>query len=62
MAKNVTMKKGETIIKCSEDHIEHFQNNGFALDDQKPVIKKAEKTKETKEKEILHMTLLKIPL
>ena len=36
------MKKGETIIKCSEDHIEHFQNNGFALDDQKPVIKKAE--------------------
>ena len=51
MAKNVSMKKGETIIKCSEDHIEHFQNNGFALDDQKPVIKKAEKTKETKEKE-----------
>ena len=27
--KNVIMKKGETIIKCSEDHIEHFQNNGF---------------------------------
>ena len=52
MAKNVTMKKGETIIKCSEDHIEHFQNNGFALDDPTPVIKKAEKTKETKEKEL----------
>ena len=25
MAKNVTMKKGETIVKCSEDHIEHFE-------------------------------------
>lgn len=25
MAKNVTMKKGETIIKCSEDHVEHFK-------------------------------------
>ena len=25
MAKNVTMKKGETIVKCSEDHIDHFE-------------------------------------
>lgn len=52
MAKNVTMKKGETIIKCSEDHIEHFEKNGFTIGDLKPVIKKAEKTKETKEKEL----------
>ena len=43
MAKNVTMKKGETIIKCSEDHIEHFQNNGFTLFDEKAVVKKTEK-------------------
>lgn len=52
MAKNVSMKKGETIIKCSEDHIEHFQNNGFVLYDEKSVAKKTEKAiKETKEKE-----------
>ena len=25
MAKNVTMKKGESIIKCVEDHVEHFE-------------------------------------
>tara|TARA_R100001460_G_scaffold535_4_gene2610 strand:+ start:2993 stop:3154 length:162 start_codon:yes stop_codon:yes gene_type:complete len=53
MAKNVTMKKGETIIKCTEDHIEHFQKNGFAVKDQKSVSKKADKEiKETKEKEL----------
>ncbi len=52
MAKNVSMKKGETIIKCSEDHIEHFTNNGFVLLDEKAVDKKTEKAiKETKEKE-----------
>ena len=51
MAKNVTMKKGETIIKCSEDHVEHFQSNGFAVHDSKSVTKKTDKTKETKEKE-----------
>ena len=52
MAKNVSMKKGETIIKCSEDHIEHFENNGFTLFDEKAVVKKTEKAiKETKEKE-----------
>ena len=49
MAKNVTMKKGETIIKCSEDHIEHFENNGFTLGNEKAVVKKTEKIKETNE-------------
>jgi uncharacterized membrane protein len=49
MAKNVTMKKGETIIKCSEDHIEHFKNNGFTLEDEKAVVKKTGKSKETNE-------------
>ena len=51
MAKNVTMKKGETIIKCSQDHVEHFENNGFAVHDTKSVLKKTDKIKETKEKE-----------
>ena len=49
MAKNVTMKKGETIVKCSEDHIEHIQNNGFVLLNEKSVAKKTEKPKEEKE-------------
>ena len=31
MAKNVTMKKGETIVKCSEDHIDHFEKNGLVI-------------------------------
>ena len=49
MAKNVTMKKGETIIKCSEDHIEHFEKNGFKMVNKKSVAKKTEKPKEEKE-------------
>jgi len=49
MAKDVTMKKGETIIKCSEDHIEHFQKNGYTLGNEKAVVKKTEKIKETNE-------------
>tara|TARA_Y100001938_G_scaffold32387_1_gene44237 strand:- start:355 stop:513 length:159 start_codon:yes stop_codon:yes gene_type:complete len=43
MAKQVTMKKGEDIIKCSEDHIEHFESNGYTLEGQKKVVKKSEK-------------------
>ena len=46
MAKNVTMKKGETIIKCSQDHVEHFESNGFAIHDTKSEPKKTDKTKE----------------
>tara|TARA_B100000513_G_scaffold189499_1_gene113256 strand:+ start:316 stop:468 length:153 start_codon:yes stop_codon:yes gene_type:complete len=49
MAKNVTMKKGETIVKCSEDHIEHFEKNGFKMVNEKSVSKKTEKPKEEKE-------------
>tara|TARA_R100000654_G_scaffold64124_1_gene91606 strand:+ start:435 stop:593 length:159 start_codon:yes stop_codon:yes gene_type:complete len=43
MAKQVTMKKGNDIIKCSEDHIEHFESNGYTLEGQKKVVKKSEK-------------------
>jgi hypothetical protein len=49
MAKNVTMKKGETIVKCSEDHIDHFEKNGFKIVNEKSVSKKTEKPKEEKE-------------
>tara|TARA_R100000664_G_C2755534_1_gene143255 strand:- start:1084 stop:1251 length:168 start_codon:yes stop_codon:yes gene_type:complete len=55
MAKQVTMKKGETIIKCSEDYIEHFENNGFTLEGDKiKVAKKSEKMvkQEDNEKEV----------
>ena len=43
MAKQVTMKKGNDTIKCSEDHIEHFESNGYTLEGQKKVAKKSEK-------------------
>ena len=49
MAKNVTMKKGETIVKCSEEHIDHFEKNGFKMVNEKSVSKKTEKPKEEKE-------------
>ena len=49
MAKNVTMKKGETIVKCSEDQIDHFEKNGFKMVNEKSVAKKTEKPKEEKE-------------
>ena len=49
MAKNVTMKKGETIVKCSEDHVDHFEKNGFKIVNEKSVSKKTEKPKEEKE-------------
>ena len=49
MAKNVTMKKGETIVKCSEDHVDHFEKNGFKMVNEKSVSKKTEKPKEEKE-------------
>ena len=49
MAKNVTMKKGETIVKCSEDHIAHFEKNGYKMVNEKSVSKKTEKPKEEKE-------------
>tara|TARA_Y100001951_G_C11038179_1_gene128740 strand:- start:336 stop:488 length:153 start_codon:yes stop_codon:yes gene_type:complete len=49
MAKNVTMKKGETIVKCSEDHIDHFEKNGYKMVNEKSVSKKTEKPKEEKE-------------
>ena len=51
MAKQVTMKKGDNIIKCSEDHIEHFQNNGFTLEGEKKVTKKSEKMVKQEDKE-----------
>ena len=49
MAKNVTMKKGESIIKSVEDHVEHFEKNGYKVHDEKAVSKKVEKPKEEKE-------------
>ena len=49
MAKNVTMKKGESVIKCSEDYVEHFEKNGYKVHDQIAVVKKTETPKEEKE-------------
>ena len=49
MAKNVTMKKGQSVIECSEDYVEHFEKNGYKIHDQKAVVKKTEKPKEEKE-------------
>ena len=49
MAKNVTMKKGESIVKCLEDHIEHFEKNGFKMVNDKKASKKVEEPKEEKE-------------
>ena len=49
MAKNVTMKKGESIIKCVEAHVEHFEKNGYKVHDEKAVVKKVEKPKEENE-------------
>lgn len=51
MAKQITMKKGEDIIKCSEDHIEHFESNGYTLEGEKKVTKKTEKVVKQKDKE-----------
>jgi len=51
MAKQVTMKKGEDIIKCSEDHIEHFQNIGYTLQGEKKGVKKIEKVVKQENKE-----------
>ena len=51
MAKQVTMKKGNNIIKCSEDHIEHFQSNGYTLEGEKKVTKKSEKVLKQEDKE-----------
>ena len=50
MAKQVTMKKGEDIIKCSEDHIEHFESNGYTLEGKKKVVQKTEKVIKQEEK------------
>ena len=49
MAKNVSMKKGESIIQCVQDHVEHFEKNGYKVHDKKAVVKKVEKHKEEKE-------------
>ena len=43
MAKQVTMKKVEDIIKCSEDYIEHFEKAGYTLEGKKKVVQKTEK-------------------
>jgi len=51
MAKQVTMKKGNDTIKCSEDHIEYFQNNGFTLEGEKKVTKKSEKVVKQEDKQ-----------
>tara|TARA_S200000501_G_C20522261_1_gene611858 strand:- start:189 stop:347 length:159 start_codon:yes stop_codon:yes gene_type:complete len=50
MAKQVTMKKGEDTIKCSEDHIEHFEKAGYTLDGEKKVVKKSEKVVKQEDK------------
>ena len=49
MAKNVTLKKGETIVKCTQDYVEHFEKNGFKLHEEKAVTKRNTKPKEEKE-------------
>ena len=43
MAKQVTMKKGEDVIKCSEDYVEHFEKAGYTLEGKKKVVQKTEK-------------------
>ena len=50
MAKQVTMKKGEDIIKCSEDYIEHFEKAGYTLEGKKKVVQKTEKVIKQEEK------------
>ena len=51
MAKQVTMKKDEDIIKCSEDHIEHFEKMGYTIGGEKKVTKKNEKVVKQEDKE-----------
>ena len=51
MAKQVTMKKGEDVIKCSEDYVEHFEKAGYTLEGEKKVTKKSEKVVKQKDKE-----------
>jgi len=50
MAKQVTMKKGEDIIKCSEDYVEHFEKAGYTLEGKKKVVQKTEKVIKQEEK------------
>jgi|TARA_A100001388_G_scaffold54303_1_gene37166 hypothetical protein len=50
MAKQVTMKKGEDVIKCSEDYVEHFEKAGYTLEGKKKVVQKTEKVIKQEEK------------
>ena len=50
MAKQVTMKKGEDVIKCSEDYVEHFEKAGYTLEVKKKVVQKTEKVIKQEEK------------
>ena len=49
MAKQITMSKDAMIIRCSEDHIEHFKNLGYK--EQNNTSKKSEKMLKPKEEE-----------
>ena len=50
MAKNVTMKKGESIIKCSEDHIEHFKKMAIKYMMKRRFLKKLKNLKKKRRK------------
>ena len=50
MAKQITMKKGEDIIKCSEDHIDHFEKMGYTIGGEKKGTKKNEKVVKQEDK------------
>ena len=49
MAKQIQMTKGDDVIKCSEDHIEHFESLGYKAE--KNSLKKAQKVLKEEEAE-----------
>ena len=51
LSDHAVSKKGNDTIKCSEDHIEYFQNNGFTLEGEKKVTKKSEKVVKQEDKQ-----------
>ena len=50
MAKNVTMKKGESIIKCVEDHVEHFEKMVIKYMKKRRFLKKPKNLKKKRSK------------
>ena len=55
MAKNVSMKKGETIVKCSEDHIDHFEKMVLKWLMKNQLLKKLKNPKKKRRSKWLHI-------